>query len=87
MNSLVGQPGYKNALNHYDNFVKRITGVSTRIAATEVGVLNQTPQGYPHNTHVFVNANHAILDANVSLAYATYDASVISLATGGYTGS
>jgi hypothetical protein len=28
-----------------------------------------------------------VLDANVALAYASYDASIIGLAAGGYTGS
>jgi hypothetical protein len=50
-------------------------------------VLAQTPQGYPGNTKIFVAQNHQILDANIALAYAAYDASIIGLATGGYTGS
>jgi hypothetical protein len=85
--SLVGLPGYKNALNHYNNYVARLSNWSTRIVTVEGVVLAQTPQGYPGNTKIFVAQNHQILDANVALAYAAYDASIIGLATGGYTGS
>jgi hypothetical protein len=87
VNSIVGLPGYKNALNHYNNFVTRLSNWSTRIVSVEATVLAQTPQGYPGNTKVFLNQNHNILNANIALAYAGYDASIIGLATGGYTGS
>ena len=85
--SLLGLPGYKNALNHYDNFVARLSNWSTKIVTVEGVVLAQTPQGYPGNTKIFVAENHKILDANIALAYAAYDASIIGLATGGYTGA
>ncbi|MGC2485225.1 MAG: hypothetical protein WA359_03160 [Acidimicrobiales bacterium] len=85
--SLIGLAGYENALNHYDNYVKRISNWSTRILTVEDAVLAQTPQGFPRNTNVFVAENHSILTANIALAYAGYDASVIGLASGGYTGS
>jgi hypothetical protein len=85
--SLVGLPGYKNALNHYNNYVARLSNWSTRIVTVEGVVLAQTPQGYPGNTKIFVAQNHRILDANIALAYAAYDSSIIGLATGGYTGS
>jgi hypothetical protein len=85
--SLVGLPGYKNALNHYNNYVARLSNWSTRIVTVEGVVLAQTPQGYPGNTRIFVAQNHQILDANIALAYAAYDASIIGLASGGYTGS
>ena len=85
--SIVGLPGYKNALNHYNNYVSRITNWSTKIVNVESIVLAQTPQGYPGNTKVFAAQNHRILDANIDLSYAAYDASIIGLATGGYTGS
>jgi hypothetical protein len=55
--------------------------------SVEGAVLAQTPQGYPGNTKIFVAQNQRILDANIALAYAAYDASIIGLATGGYTGS
>jgi hypothetical protein len=85
--SIVGLPGYKTALNHYNNYVARLLNWSTKIVNVEAIVLAQTPQGYPANTKVFVAQNHRILDANLALAYASYDANVIGLATGGYTGS
>ena len=85
--SIVGLPGYKNALSHYNNYVARLSNWSTRIVSVEGVVLAQTPQGYPGNTKIFVAQNHRILDANIALAYAAYDASIIGLATGGYTGS
>jgi hypothetical protein len=85
--SIVGLPGYKNALNHYNNYVQRLSNWSTKIVNVEAIVLAQTPQGYPGNTKVFVAQNHRILNANIDLAYAGYDASIIGLATGGYTGS
>ncbi|MGA2295852.1 MAG: hypothetical protein ABSG24_11645 [Acidimicrobiales bacterium] len=85
--SLVGLPGYKNALNHYNNYVARLSNWSTKIMNVENIVLAQTPQGYPGNTKIFVAENHEILDANIALAYAGYDASIIGLAAGGYTGS
>jgi hypothetical protein len=87
VNSIVGLPGYKNALNHYNNYVARLENWSTRILNVQTVVLAQTPQGYPGNTHIFVNENHEILNGNVALAYAAYDASIIGLATGGYTGA
>jgi hypothetical protein len=85
--SIVGLPGYKNALNHYNNYVTRITNWSAKIVNVESIVLAQTPQGYPGNTKVFAAQNHRILNANIDLSYAAYDASIIGLATGGYTGS
>ena len=85
--SLLGLPGYENALNHYNNYVARLSNWSTKIVTVEGVVLAQTPQGYPGNTKFFVAENHEILDANIALAHAAYDASIIALATGGYTGS
>jgi predicted protein tyrosine phosphatase len=84
--SLAGLPGYKNALNHYDNYVSRLSNWSSKIVTVEAVVMAQTPQGFPGNTKVFVNQNHNILNANLALAYANYDASIIGLAAGGYTG-
>ncbi|MFY9783963.1 MAG: hypothetical protein WAK12_10585 [Acidimicrobiales bacterium] len=84
--SLVGLPGYQNAFNHYNNYVARISNWSTKIATVESAVIAQTPQDFPGDTNVFVNQNHRILDANIALAYAGYDASIIGLASGGYTG-
>jgi hypothetical protein len=85
--SLTGLVGYQNALNHYNNYIARTSNWSTKIVATENVVLAQVPQGYPRNTRIFVDENRQILDANIALAYASYDASIIGLAAGGYTGS
>jgi hypothetical protein len=85
--SIVGLPGYQNALNHYNNYVARLSNWSARIMTVEGVVIAQTPQGFPGNARAFVSENHDILDANIALAYAAYDASIIGLATGGYTGS
>jgi hypothetical protein len=85
--SLVGMAGYQNALNHYNNYVARISNWSSRIVNIQAKVLVQMPTDWPHDTNVFVNANHQILSANIALAYANYDAAVIGLASGGYTGS
>jgi hypothetical protein len=85
--SLLGLPGYANALNHYNNYVARLSNWSTKIVTVESVVLAQTPQAYPGNTKIFVAENHGILNANIALAYAAYDASIIGLATGGYTGA
>ncbi|MGC1237584.1 MAG: hypothetical protein WA860_02220 [Acidimicrobiales bacterium] len=85
--SLTGLVGYQNALNHYNNYVARISNWSTKIVEIQDVVLAQVPQGFPGNTNVFVHENRQILDANIALAYASYDASIIGLAAGGYTGS
>ena len=85
--SLSGLPGYQNALNHYNSYVSRLSNWSTKIVTVEEVVLAQTPQGFPGNTSTFVAENHQVLDANIALAYAAYDASIIGLAAGGYTGS
>jgi hypothetical protein len=85
--SLTGLVGYHNALNHYNNYVARISNWSVKIVVTENIVLEQIPQDYPGDTHIFVDQNRRILDANIALAYASYDSSIIGLAAGGYTGS
>jgi hypothetical protein len=85
--SLVGLAGYQNALNHYNNYVARLSNWATKIATVESVVIAQVPQDFPGDTNTFVAQNQKILDANIALAYAGYDASIIGLATGGYTGS
>lgn len=85
--SLAGMAGYETALNHFSNYVARISNWSTRIVNIEARVLAQTPTDWPRDINVFVSANHQILTANIALAHADYDAAVIGLASGGYTGS
>ena len=87
VNGMLGQNGYKNALNHYLAFVKAVNKAEADSNNVATAVLAQVPADYPGDTHVFVNANHELLNADVSLAYAAYDASVIGLAAGGYNGS
>ncbi len=86
VNGLMNQPGYNNALNHYNAYVRAVTHAGTISSNVATSVLAQTPQGFPRNVKVFVHANEALLDADLALAHASYDASVIGLATGGYTG-
>lgn len=85
--SLVGEPGYKTASNHYQAFVKSVNSAAAEANDVATDVLAQTPSNYPGDTHVFVSANHKLLDANIALAHASYDESVIGLAAGGYAGA
>lgn len=85
--ALVGQPGYKSAAAHYRSFVARVDAASRDTVDVSTAVLAQMPSGFPGNTHVFVQANRKLLAAQVDVAYANYEASLIGLATGGYTGS
>ena len=87
VNSLVGQHGYTNALNHYVAFVKAVNVANAAASNITTAVLAQTPADYPGDTHIFVHANRELLRADLSLAHASYDESVIGLASGGYTGA
>jgi hypothetical protein len=87
VNVLVGLPGYTTAQNHYLNFVKNVGVANENATDVATAVLLQTPADYPGDTHVFVKANKDLLAADIALAHATYDESVIGLASGGYTGS
>ena len=85
--SLIGQHGYTNALNHYMAFVRSVNAAATDSADVTTAELAQTPADYPGDTHVFVHANGELLNADLALAHAAYDVTVIGLASGGYTGS
>jgi hypothetical protein len=87
VNSLVGQNGYNNAFNHYTAFVRLVNDASLDSSDVATTVLAQVPADYPGDTHVFVHANKELLNADIDLAHANYDASVIGLAAGGYTGA
>jgi len=87
VNSLVGQHGYTNALQHFVAFVKAVNVANAATSKVTTAVLAQTPADYPGDTHVFVHANRELLRADLSLAHASYDVSVIGLASGGYTGA
>jgi hypothetical protein len=85
--SLTGEPGYKTAMAHYEVFVKAVTRAATVAANVNAPVLAQVPSDFPGDTHVFVAANRALLAGDIALAHASYDESIIGLASGGYTGS
>lgn len=85
--TLAGQPGYANALKHDSEYVAEVNLAAADSAHVSTTVLAQLPQDFPADTHVFINANHQLLTADVALAHANYDATIIGLATGGYTGS
>jgi len=87
VNSLTGQPSYNNALRHYNSYVAAIGNASSAVADVTTTVLAQVPSDYPTDVHVFVSANHKLLAADIALAHASYDATIIGLASGGYTGS
>ena len=87
INTLQGQPGYANALKHDTAYVADVNLAAADSAHVSTVVIAQLPQDFPGDTHVFVNANHQLLAADIALARANYDASVIGLASGGYTGS
>src|ERR1039457_1700558 len=87
INTLQGQPGYANALKHDTAYVAQVNLAAADSAHVSTVVIAQLPQDFPGDTHVFVNANHQLLTADIALARANYDASVIGLASGGYTGS
>lgn len=85
--SLVGQPGSKTATNHYTDYLRRVGNEATRLSNLVVSILAQQPASYPGNRGFFVSANRQIRNAGVQIAFANYDASVVALAAGGYTGS
>ena len=87
VNDLIGQPGYKNALRHFEAFVRAVNNAANDSSRVDAAVLAQIPADYPGDTSVFVHANRELLNADVALAYASYDETIIALASGGYTGS
>ncbi len=87
INTLQGQPGYANALKHDTAYVAQVNLAAADSANVATVVIAQLPQDFPGDTHVFVNANHELLAADIAIARADYDASVIGLASGGYTGA
>ncbi len=87
INTLVGQPGYANALKHDTAYVADVNRAAADSAHVSTVVIAQLPEDFPGDTHVFVNANHQLLAADIALARANYEASVIGLASGGYTGA
>jgi len=87
IDTLTGQPGYANALRHDSAYVAEVNLAAADSAHVSTIVIAQLPQDFPGDTQVFVNANHQLLAADIALAHANYNAAVIGLASGGYTGS
>jgi len=87
VNALKGQHGFDNAVNHLTAFVRAVNIANENAANVTIAVLAQTPADYPGDTHVFTTANSELLRADLSLAHASYDETVIGLASGGYTGA
>ena len=87
IDTLQGQPGYANALKHDTAYVADVNLAAAKSEHVSTVVIAQQPQDFPADTQVFVNANHQLLTADIALARANYEASVIGLASGGYTGS
>lgn len=87
VNALIGQPGYKNAVLHFAAFVKSVNNAAEDSSNVDTAVLAQVPKDYPGDTYVFIHANHELLNADIALAHAAYDETIIGLASGGYTGS
>jgi hypothetical protein len=87
IDTLAGQPGYANALKHDTAYVAEVNVAAADSAHVAAVVIAQLPQDFPWDTHVFVNANHQLLNAEIALARANYNASIIGLAAGGYSGS
>ncbi|MDA8297778.1 MAG: hypothetical protein M0004_14560 [Actinomycetota bacterium] len=85
--ALIGQPGAATASRHYRDFVARLQVAARATAEVDTTVLAQVPEDFPRDTHVFVAAGRRLLAAEVSLARADYDATVINLASGGYQGA
>ncbi|HWD24169.1 MAG TPA: hypothetical protein VG368_01785 [Acidimicrobiales bacterium] len=85
--SLVGQPGSQTATRHYEEYLNRVGNEATKLSNLIVSILAQQPSSYPANRGFFVSANHQIRNAGLQIANANYDATVIALASGGYTGS
>jgi hypothetical protein len=87
VNAIIGQPGYKNALAHFAAFVKSVNYAAEDSNKVDTTVLAQVPADFPGDTYVFIHANHELLNADIALAHAAYDETIIGLASGGYIGS
>ena len=61
INTLIGQPGYANALRHDSAYVAEVNLAAADSAHVSTIVIAQLPQDFPGDTHVFVNANHQLL--------------------------
>lgn len=82
-----GQIGYRSAETRYSAFVRSVSFAESATARVSSHLLAQTPQDFPRDRGVFVRSNREILSANYALARASYEKTLIALATNGYTGS
>ena len=82
-----GQVGYRNAVAYDGAFVRSVSAAQAGTARVSATLLAQVPQDYPRDRGVFVRSNRQILGAAEALARASYDKTLIALATNGYTGS
>jgi hypothetical protein len=87
IDTMKGQPGYANALKHDTAYVADVNLAAIDSAHVSAVVIAQLPSDFPRDTKVFINANHKLLAADIALARANYEAGIIGLASGGYTGS
>ncbi len=85
--SLAGQPGYRSAAQHYEAFVVSVTNAWRLVINLDAKVIAQIPADFPRDTRVFVDANRQLLAADVTLAHASYDETLVGLASGGSTGA
>src|SRR5271165_1697680 len=65
IDTLQGQPGYANALKHDTAYVADVNLAAADSAHVSTVVIAQLPQDFPRDTHVFVNANHQLLAADI----------------------
>lgn len=82
-----GQVGYRNAVAHDRDFVRAVTIAQSGTTKVSTALLALTPQEYPRDRRLLVSSNRRILAASEALARASYDKTIVALATNGYTGS
>lgn len=82
-----GQVGYRNAESHYSAFVRAVAAAQAGTTRVSANLLVQVPADYPRDRGLFVRSNRQILLAADALARASYDQTIVALATNGYTGS
>jgi len=87
VSAMAGEPGYRNARSHYSDLVRMVSKASRLSAHVGAEVITQLPKNFPRDTHLFVQGNRHLLAADVDLAHASYDETIIGLSSGGYTGS
>ncbi len=85
--NLVGQVGYRAATARDQAFVVAVDRASALASRVSLTVLAQTPRDFPRDVSVFLHANRQLLNAEIALAHASYNQSLVGLASGGYTGS